>query len=77
MAKDISKKVVLVMLVLDIVLSVTGTWLVLDNVNQASGRGNIVVSEDLGNVRLAIGDFEEVGVPEPSLDDGNVQLEIK
>ena len=46
MAKDISKKIVLVMLVLTIVLSVTGTWLVLDSLEDAGTRQFLIQPQE-------------------------------
>ena len=72
MASDISKKVVLVMLVLAIVLSVTGTWLVLDNIQEAGTRASIVESSGTGNVELDI-----VGKPPVTTGEATVSLTIK
>ena len=59
MAGDISKKVVLVMLVLAIVVAVTGTWLVLENIEEAGSRATVVgLEKGTGNVKLHIGPEE-------------------
>ena len=54
MVNDISKNVVLVMLVLAIVISVTGTWLVLDNIDKAE------ISVDMSQLQTDISQLEGV-----------------
>lgn len=76
MAKDISKKVVLVMLVIAIVMSVSGTWLVLENVDAARTRGFVIQDSEAGNLRLTIANTN-LPDPEPSFSSGNVGIVIQ
>lgn len=75
MAEDISKKAILVILVIAIVLSITGTWLVLEGAERVWTQGYVVSSEGAGNVRLDIGGVAE-GAALTSTASGNIHLKI-
>ncbi len=71
--EDVSKEVVAVILVIAIVISVLGTWLVLDSATSVNTGGDISSGELAGKSNVAVSLSPE---PQPDIESGNIQLRI-
>ena len=76
MKKDVSKKTVIVLLLLALVISIAGTWFVLDGVNTAGEKMMIGRGTTTANAKLVIGSGEE-SIKSLDFSSGNVALKIK
>lgn len=75
MAEDISRTTIAVLLVLTIVVSVIGTWTVLEGVGTV-GSAKMVKYQTTAQVRVDIGQPEEGGEA-PALTPGTTQGDVK
>ncbi len=73
MAEDIPRTTILILIILTIVISVLGTWTVINSSKVTAGQGTLKVStlQTQGTASLTI-----VGPPQTSTDSGTASLTI-
>ena len=74
--KDISKRTVLVLLVLTLVISVVGTWTILSQPTTIYKTTDISGSDDAGKVSVRIWDGSTTAPAEPKVSDEGGQVAI-